>query len=97
MDFSPKWMNEETAGFLKAVLLLENEEEAARFFDDVCTIKEIQAISQRLHVARLLAAKKTYIDIEAATRASTATISRVNRSLSYGSDGYQLIFEKEKK
>lgn len=97
MAFTPKWMNDETKNFLEAVLLLETEEEAARFFDDVCTIKEIQAISQRLHVAELLAQKKTYVDIEEETKASTATISRVNRSLSYGSDGYQTVFDKRKK
>ena len=94
MAFTPKWMNDETRDFLRAVLLLETEEEAARFFDDVCTVKEIQALSQRLHVAELLADRNTYVDIEARTKASTATISRVNRALSYGADGYQLIFDR---
>lgn len=97
MAFTPKWMNSETRSFLEAILLLETEEEAARFFDDVCTIKEIQAISQRLRVAELLAEKKTYVDIEEETQASTATISRVNRSLSYGSDGYDIVLNRRKK
>ncbi len=94
MAFTPKWMNDETRDFLRAVLLLETEEEAARFFDDVCTVKEIQAVSQRLHVAELLAAKNTYVDIEQRTKASTATISRVNRSLNYGAGGYQLVLKR---
>ncbi len=94
MAYSPKWMNDETARFVKALLLLETEEEAARFLDDVCTVKEIQALSQRLHVAELLSEKRTYVDIEERTKASTATISRVNRALSYGADGYQLIFDR---
>ena len=94
MAYTPKWINDETSAFLRAVLLLETEEEAARFFDDVCTVKEIQALSQRLRVAELLAERKTYVDIEAETKASTATISRVNRALSYGADGYQLIFDR---
>jgi len=97
MAYTPKWMNEETKAFLEAVLLLGSEEEAARFFDDVCTVKEIQALSQRLHVAELLDARKTYVEIEETTKASTATISRVNRSLSYGADGYRIVFDKRRK
>ena len=94
MDFNSKIKSEQADNFFKAVLLLENIEECYRFFEDVCTIKEMQAITQRLEVAKLLKAKKTYNEIEAETGASTATISRINRSLNYGSNGYELIFEK---
>ena len=93
MAFTPKWISPETLDFVKALQMMETEEEMLRFLDDVCTIKEIQAISQRLHVAKLLNKNKTYVDIEAETKASTATISRVNRSLSYGANGYQTLFE----
>ena len=65
-----------------------------RFFEDICTINEIHAIAQRLQVARLLSEKKTYMEIEAATKASTATISRINKCLVYGADGYRRIIER---
>ncbi|RQD72573.1 MAG: TrpR-like protein YerC/YecD [Tindallia sp. MSAO_Bac2] len=78
----------------KAILALETEEECYRFFEDICTIKEIQSISQRLAVAKLLKEKKTYTEIEKQTGASTATISRVNRCLLYGADGYQRILKR---
>ena len=78
----------------EAVLSLETVEECYRFFEDICTIKEIQSISQRLAVARFLKEGKTYSDIEKLTGASTATISRVNRCLQYGADGYQLILAR---
>ncbi|HHY24891.1 MAG TPA: hypothetical protein GX527_11815, partial [Clostridiaceae bacterium] len=71
-----------------AILLLRNVEECYRFFEDVCTIAEIKALAQRLEVARLLREKKTYNEISEITGASTATISRVNRCLNYGADGY---------
>lgn len=80
----------------EAVLLLENEEEVFRFLDDLCTIQELKAMSQRLHVAKMLDENRVYNDIVAETGASTATISRVNRSLHYGSDGYRLIFDRLK-
>ena len=64
------------------------------FFEDICTIKEIQAIAQRLEVAKLLKANKTYNEIEEETGASTATISRINRSLNYGVNGYNMILKK---
>ena len=78
----------------KAVLALENEDECADFFEDLCTIQELKAISQRLVVAKMLSEKCVYNDIVNATGASTATISRVNRSLQYGCDGYDKIFER---
>lgn len=92
--------NEMTDHFFEAVLTLKNIEECYKFFEDVCTIKEIKALSQRLEVARMLKEKRLYSDIVAETGASTATISRVNRSLTYGSDGYDIVLtrlEKAKK
>jgi len=80
----------------EAVLQLNNLEECYRFFEDICTIKEIQSISQRLAVAGMLKDGKTYSEIEKITGASTATISRVNRCLQYGADGYQLILKRMK-
>ncbi|MDO4439141.1 MAG: YerC/YecD family TrpR-related protein [Eubacteriales bacterium] len=77
-----------------AVLKLENKEECYKFFEDVCTIKELLAMAQRYEVALMLKNKMTYLDIAEKTGASTATISRVNRSLSYGEDGYDMVFKK---
>ncbi len=78
----------------KAVLSLENTDECYDFFEDLCTVQELKAISQRLVVAKMLSEKCVYTDIVNATGASTATISRVNRSLQYGCDGYDKIFER---
>ncbi|MGN0534371.1 MAG: YerC/YecD family TrpR-related protein [Eubacterium sp.] len=78
----------------KAVLALENVDECYDFFEDLCTIQELKAISQRLVVAKMLSEKCVYTDIVNKTGASTATISRVNRSLQYGCDGYDKIFER---
>ena len=77
-----------------AILSLENKEECYRFFEDVCTVNELLSLSQRYEVARMLRAQKTYLDIAEKTVASTATISRVNRSLNYGNDGYDMVFER---
>lgn len=96
MSYESKLKNKETDDLFKAVLLLDSEEECYRFFEDICTIKELQAISQRFQVAKLLSEKKTYNEIEEITSASTATISRVNRCLLYGADGYQLILKRLK-
>ena len=79
---------------IKAVLALETEEEAFNFFCDLCTVTELQSISQRLVVAKMLSDKEVYSDIVKKTKASTATISRVNRSLKYGQDGYEIIFDR---
>lgn len=81
----------------EAVLSLKDKEECYQFFDDLCTVQELRALSQRLQVARMLNEKRVYSDIVAETGASTATISRVNRSLTYGSNGYKIIFERIKK
>ncbi len=80
-----------------AVLKLETREECYKFFEDVCTINEILSFAQRLEVARMLLAGNTYLEISEITGASTATISRVNRSLTYGADGYRIVFERLKK
>ena len=77
-----------------AILSLENKEECYRFFEDVCTVNELLSLSQRYEVARMLRAQKTYLDIAEKTGASTPTISRVNRSLNYGNDGYDMVFER---
>lgn len=94
-------MNEKLKEFnvellFRAVLKLESMEECYKFFEDLCTVQELRALAQRLQVARMLSENKVYSDIVAETGASTATISRVNRSLHYGSDGYAAIFERLK-
>jgi TrpR-related protein YerC/YecD len=81
--------------FFSALTLLETVEEYRAFFDDVCTIRELDAISQRLYVAKLLNSRHVYNDIVRLTGASTATISRVNRSLQSGSGGYDILFAKQ--
>ena len=81
----------------EAILTLETPEECYAFFEDLCTVPELKAMSQRYVVATMLNEKKVYSDIVNATGASTATISRVNRSLIYGSDGYEMVFQKLKK
>ncbi len=86
--------NKATDDLFEAILALETVDECYKFFEDVCTVKEIQAISQRLEVAKMLMEKKVYSDIVKETGASTATISRVNRSLTYGNEGYDLIFKR---
>ena len=79
-----------------AILCLETKEECYNFFEDVCTINELLSLSQRFEVAKMLTDKRTYLDISEKTGASTATISRVNRSLNYGTEGYDHIFNKMK-
>lgn len=77
-----------------AVLLLKTREECYRFFEDICTIGEVQSLAQRLQVAEMLKSGHTYTDIARITGASTATISRVKRYLNYGADGYNMILER---
>ena len=79
----------------QAVLKLESMEECRKFFTDLCTVTELRSISQRLVVAKMLDERKVYSDIVAETGASTATISRVNRSLAFGKGGYEKLFNKE--
>ena len=76
------------------VLSLKTPEECAKFFEDLCTVQELKALSQRLHVARMLDQNRVYSDIVHQTGASTATISRVNRALNYGCDGYEMVFRR---
>lgn len=80
-----------------AILSLESVDQCYAFFDDLCTVNEILSLSQRFEVAKMLREKKTYMEIVEKTGASTATISRVNRSLNYGNDGYEMIFDNLKK
>jgi len=75
-----------------AILTLETREECYAFLEDLCTVNELLSLSQRFEVASMLKKKKTYLEIAEKTGASTATISRVNRSLAYGNDGYDLVF-----
>ena len=80
----------------KAILELKTMDECYDFFEDLCTIAELKSISQRIVVAHMLSEKRVYSDIVKETGASTATISRVNRSLNYGNDGYECVFERLK-
>ncbi len=77
---------------LDAILSLKDREECYLFFEDLCTVNELLSLSQRFEVASMLKDHKTYLEIAEKTGASTATISRVNRSLNYGNDGYELVF-----
>ena len=95
--FEPKVKNQQTALLMKAIMLIENEEDAYRFFEDPCTIPEFKRPSQRLEVAELLWKKETYQKIAEQTGASSATISRVNRALTYGADGYSRVLERMEK
>lgn len=78
----------------KGILELQDMDECYRFFEDICTIKEIKSMAQRLQVAKLLRQDKTYSEIEEKTGASTATISRISRALNYGADGYNFILDR---
>lgn len=89
-----KIKDETTDKLFEAILLLKNIDECYRFFEDICTISEIKALAQRLEVAKMLKEKQTYTEISEKTGASTATISRVNRSLHYGADGYKMILDR---
>lgn len=91
---NPKLKELDLEYLFDAIMCLKTREECYSFFDDLCTVPELKALSQRLSVARMLDSQRVYSDIVAETGASTATISRVNRSLSYGSDGYKIIFER---
>ncbi|MBR7143079.1 MAG: helix-turn-helix domain-containing protein [Clostridia bacterium] len=89
-----KLKNSQTDYLFKAILSLKDQQECYAFFEDLCTVTELKGLSQRLEVARLLRQGITYAEIAEKTGASTATISRVNRSLAYGSDGYRIVFER---
>ena len=89
--------NPSTDAFFEAILTLKNVDECYKFFEDVCTVKELASIAQRFTVAKMLTDKKVYSEIVAKTGASTATISRANRSLTYGADGYEMVFGRMNK
>lgn len=92
-----KLKDENLDDMFKAVMCLKNIDECYAFFEDLCTVLELKALSQRFQVAKMLTEHRVYSDIVSETGASTATISRVNRSLNYGSDGYAIVFDRLKK
>lgn len=91
---SSKLKNDGNDFLFSAILELRTLDECYAFFEDLCTVNEIKSISQRIAVAKMLRDKKVYSEIVEKTGASTATISRVNRSLQYGADGYDVIFSR---
>lgn len=93
-EMNKKIRTEAVDHLFEAILSLKDKEECYTFFEDVCTINEILSLSQRYEVARMLREHRTYLDIAEKTGASTATISRVNRSLNYGNDGYDMVFAR---
>ena len=97
VNMNSKIRTEAVDQLFDAILQLENKEECYNFFEDLCTVNELLALSQRFAVAKMLKEKKTYLEIADKTGASTATISRVNHSLNYGCDGYELIFQRLEK
>ncbi len=101
MDLNSKLQDKNMDFLFRSILSLKTVDECYNFFEDLCTVPELKAMSQRLVVAHMLSTKRVYSEIVAETGASTATISRVNRSLNYGCDGYELVFgrleEEDKK
>ncbi len=91
---SKKLRTEAVSALFDAVLSLQSREECYTFFEDICTVNELLSLSQRFEVAGMLRKQKTYLEIAEKTGASTATISRVNRSLNYGNDGYDMVFAR---
>ncbi|MEA4815738.1 MAG: YerC/YecD family TrpR-related protein [Lachnospiraceae bacterium] len=89
-----KIKSEATDKLFRYILEMKTVDDCYRLFEDLCTVHEIQAIAQRMAVAEMLNEKRTYIEIAEKTGASTATISRVNRALNYGTDGYKLAIER---
>ena len=95
--YTSKMQSDETDRLFEAILSLKNTEECYRFFDDLCTISEIRAMSQRIEVAEMLREGKTFTQISEETGVSSATITRVNRCLSYGADGYRIVLDRLEK
>jgi TrpR-related protein YerC/YecD len=91
---NPKLRDADTDALFRAVLQLRTADECYRFFEDLCTIGELKALAQRFAVARMLADGRTYDQIAERTGASSATVSRVRRFLTYGADGYALVLER---
>lgn len=94
MAYEPVVKSVQLDGLFEGMLMLETVEDCYRFFEDLCTVHEMQDMGQRFEVARQLKAEITYHEIVESTGASTATISRVNRCLHYGSGGYRLVLKK---
>ncbi len=94
MSYESKFQREDIDELFDGILTLKDREDCYRFFEDICTVNEIHAIAQRLQVAKLLSQKKTYTEIEEETKASTATISRINKCLVYGADGYRRVLDR---
>ena len=97
MSVNSRLVNPLTTQLFEAILLLENVDECYEFFEDLCTVNELHDMSQRLQVAKMLQEKEKYEQIEDVTGASTATISRVKRCLTFGADGCYNIAEDERK
>jgi TrpR-related protein YerC/YecD len=97
MGYKSKFANQDIDDLFEMMLKLETVEECYRFFEDLCTIKEVFDMAQRLKVAKMLEEKHSYQDIVKETKASTATISRVAKSLTYGAEGYHTLFKKADK
>lgn len=93
-EYKSQLESKEMDFLMDAILSLKDRDECYRLFEDICTINEIKAIDQRLQVARMLKAGKTYIEVAKTTGASTATISRVNKCINYGSDGYDTVLSR---
>lgn len=96
MGYRSRFADAKIDRLFAAVRQLGSEEECYRFFEDLCTIGELQAMAQRFEVAEMLHAGRTYDDIHARTGMSSATISRINKFLSYGADGYRLVLDRMK-
>ena len=94
--YDSKVKNNETDELYEAILSLKTPEECYRFFDDLCTFGEIKAMAQRFHVAKLLTEGKTFTQISEEVGASSATLTRVNKCITYGSEGYRLVLERLK-
>ena len=97
MAYQSKLQSQDIDDLFEAIQTLDSNEECYRFFEDLVTVKELQAMAQRWQVAKSLDKGLTYIEIEKKTGASAATISRINRCMAYGSDGYKRMIEKTKK
>lgn len=92
--YQSRFQSQENDELFRAILTLQDSEECYRFFEDLMTIKELQSIAQRWQVARMLDEGKTYGEIAAITKASAATVSRVNKCLQYGAGGYTAILKR---
>ena len=94
MAYESKYRREDIDELFDGILTLRDREDCYRFFEDICTINEIHSIAQRLQVAKLLSEKKTYNELEKVTKASTATISRINKCIVYAGDGYRRVLDR---